>query len=611
MRELYTFKQQDAFDFANHIGAKTFVKGDELFFKECCYCHGRGKANEKSFSINLKTGQFKCFRSSCGMTGNMVVLAKDFDFSLGMQVDEYYKPKRQYRNLPQPKEPIKPKPEAIQYLESRGISEAVAKQYQLTVKTKQTNILVFPFLDEHGKLVSAKYRKTDFDKTKDSNKEWFEKDTKPILFGMYQCDINRLNRRMILTEGQLDTLSVAEAGIKNAVSVPTGAKGFTWIPYCWDWIHKNFGTIIVFGDYEKGRMTLLDDIKLRFKTLKIKHVRYEDYKDCKDANEILQKYGKEQIKACIDNAELVTVSDVIDLADVEDVDIFKLKKLKTGISQLDRLLYGGLPFGGVHLVTGKAGHGKSTLASQIVVNAREQGYKCFCYSGELPNYLFKAWMSFQVAGLHTFEYQNEWGDKNYNISDTNKKIISDWYRDYIWLYDASMLDEEEHEGLVKTAEKMILQYECKVILLDNLMTALDLEDVNGYDKYDKQSAFVKKLAQLARQYDVLILLVAHKRKNNFSTNLNDEIAGSSDIANLGMITLSYEKGADMADDTRLLKVSKNRLFGKVNNEGWQLFYDERSKRIYGQGDNVKQDFGCFREIDSDGFEEINTETPWG
>ena len=605
MRELYAFKQQDAFDFANYIGAKTFVKGDELFFKECCYCHGRGKANEKSFSINLRTGQFKCFRESCGMTGNMVILAKDFDFSLGMQVDEYYKPRKQYRTFPKPKEPIKPKPEAIQYLESRGISERVANEYQITVQNEHPNILVFPFLDGQGNLVSVKYRKTDYDKAKDNNKEWFEKNTKPILFGMYQCDINRLNRVMILTEGQIDSLSVAEAGIPNAVSVPTGAKGFTWIPYCWDWIHKNFSAIIVFGDYEKGHMSLLDDIKLRFKTLKIKHVRHEDYKDCKDANEILQKYGKEQIKACIDNAELVPVSDVVNLADVEDVDIFKLEKLKTGISQLDRLLYGGLPFGGVHLITGKAGHGKSTLASQIVVNAREQGYKCFCYSGELPNYLFKAWMSFQVAGQHCFEYQNEWGDRNYNISATNKQIISDWYRDYIWLYDASMLDDVEHVGLVKTAEKMILQYGCKVILLDNLMTALDLEDVSGYDKYDKQSMFVKKLAQLARQYNVLILLVAHKRKNNFSANINDEVAGSSDVTNLGMITLSYEKGDDMDADSRLLKISKNRLFGKTNTAGWELFYDERSKRIFGQGDNVKQDFSCFKHADADGFEEID------
>lgn len=605
--KFYEFKPDDAFAFAKYIGATTYKKGDELIFKSCCYCRGHGKGNEKSFSINLKTGQFKCFRASCGVTGNMVTLSRDFNFSLGSQIDAYYQPKKQYRTFPKPEKPIEPKPEAIQFLLDRGITEDVAKRYQITVYKNSKNILTIPFFDDKGDLVTVKYRKTDYDKSKDKAKEWFERKTKPILFGMLQCNCE--NSVLVITEGQMDALALATAGVENAVSVPNGCKSFTWIPYCWDWINSNFNTIIVFGDHEKGHITLLDDIRRRFK-LNIKHVREADYKDCKDANDILLKYGAEYLKSCVDNAISVPVRDVVNLADVEDVDIFSIEKLETGISQLDKLLYGGLPFGGLHLITGKAGNGKSTFASQIVVNARNNGYKCFCYSGELPNYLFKAWMDFQVAGVHAFEYQNKWGDLNYNISEANKQIISNWYRDYIWLYDANMLDEEEHVGLLKTMEKMILQHGCKVILLDNLMTAIDLEGVDGYDKYDKQSQFVKKLAQVARQYDVCILLVAHKRKNNFSTNINDEIAGSSDIANLGMIALSYEKDEELSDDKRILKLSKNRLFGNTNLSGWELSYSAKSRRIYGDGDDPNRECSCF--ADANGFTEtVNDETPWG
>lgn len=603
-RQLYEFKKQDAFDFASFVGIPAKPKGDELHFFKCPYCKNV-TTDKDTFAINLRTGQFKCLRDSCGAHGNMITLARDFDFSLGNQFDDYYAPKKRYRTLPQPKKPIEPKPEAIRFLESRHISKATAERYQITVQKDRSNILAFPFFDDRGILVSVKYRKTDFDKSKDNCKEWFEKDTKLILFGMLQC--NPENKTLVLTEGQMDALAVAESGIENAISVPSGSKGMTWIPHCWDWVNS-YDTIIVFGDHEKGHITLLDDIRKRF-DLKIKHVREEDYKDCKDANEILMKYGKEQVKLCIENSIPLPIRDVVSLADVEDVDIFKLEKLKTGINQLDRLLYGGLPFGGVHLISGKAGHGKSTLASQIVANAIEQGYKCFCYSGELPNYLFKAWLDFQIAGNHSFEYSNEWGDTNYNISDANKKIISEWYRDNIWLYDANMLDEDEHIGLIKTAERMIVQYGCKVILLDNLMTALDGEQIDGYDKYDQQSKFVKRLAILARRYDVCVLLVAHKRKNNFSTNINDEIMGSSDIGNLGMVTLAYERDDDIDGNDRLLKVAKNRLFGKVNNEGWIVHYDERSKRIYGDGDDVTKQFGCF--VGENGFAEINTETPWG
>ena len=231
-------------------------------------------------------------------------------------------------------------------MESRGISEEVAKEYEITVQTDKPNILVFPFYDEKGILQFVKYRKTDYDKEKDKNKEWCEANCKPILFGMKQCkDFSRL----VITEGQVDSLSVATAGISNAVSVPTGAKGFTWVPYCWNWINQ-FEEIVVFGDFEKGHITLLDELSRRLK-ITVKHVREEDYKDCKDANEILKKCGKEQVRVCVENAVIVPMKQLIQLSDVQDVDIFKIPKLRTGIKQVDRLLYGGLPLGGVVLIS--------------------------------------------------------------------------------------------------------------------------------------------------------------------------------------------------------------------------------------------------------------------
>lgn len=593
----YEFKPEDAKRFAAFTGIRAYEHGDELLFKMCPYCKGTGKTNEKSFSINLTTGQFKCLRESCNVSGNMVTLAKDFDFSLGTSFDSYYKPRKQYKPFKKPTEPIVPKPAAVQYLNSRGIHEDVAKKYSITVKTDDDHVLVFPFFNANGDLDFIKYRKTDFDSSKDTNKEWSQAGGKPILFGMQQCDTS--TGTVIITEGQIDSLSVAEAGYNNAVSVPTGAKGMTWIPHCWDWM-QNFKRIIVFGDHEKGHITLLEDITARFPH-EIFHVREEDYKDCKDANEILQRYGAEQIKACIENAVRVPINDVIELADVEDVNIFELEKLETGIRQLDKLLYGGLPFGGVHLVSGKAGEGKSTLASQILISAREHGYRCFAYSGELPNYLFKGWMNFQVAGRnHIFEYQNDaYGNTNYNISKMNKDLISDWYRGYMYLFDNSRIDGNETQSLLKLTEKVIQRHGVRVILLDNLMTAMTLDRSQGSDQYERQTEFVNQLRSLAVKYNVLILLVAHKRKNGYGGNENDEVAGSSNIVNLAMLTIAYEKDKECLPEQRLLKVSKNRLFGKVETDGFVMNYDEKSKRIYGAGDNLDREFGWNK--DADGF----------
>ncbi|MBR5596512.1 MAG: AAA family ATPase [Lachnospiraceae bacterium] len=608
MSELYEFKQEDAFRFANSIMAQTKIKGKELHFQYCPYCNGGKKRDKFTFSINLNDGRHTCLRSSCSVKGNMITLSRDMGFELSEDFLRYYNVDNynssHFRKFKEAH--IQSKDKAIEFLNSRGISENVCRQYELTIKDGTENVLVFPFKDYDGQLRFIKYRNIEFVKgVTDGSKEWCERNCMPILFGMNNCNLE--NKTLILTEGQLDSLSVTECGFENAVSVPTGMNGFTWVPHCWDWIH-NFEKIIVFGDYENGKISLLDEIKKRFK-MSIYHVREEDYLDCKDANEILLKHGREQINKCITNAEPVPVNNIISLADVESVNIFEMPKLKTGIKKLDYLLYGGLPFGGITLIAGKPGEGKSTVASQIIINAIENNHKCFVYSGELPNHTFKAWMDFQIAGdKYIRKYQDsKWKDTRYVVDEKYTKKINNWYSDKCFLYDNNIIEGDEKESIVKTVEESICQYGTEVILIDNLMTALDLEEVQSFDKYDKQSLFVKRLTKLALKYNVLILLVAHKRKNNFSTNDNDEISGSGDISNLAMVTLSYGKGKDIHESQRLLKVSKNRLFGKLETNGWLMNYDDASKRIYGDGDDVNVEYGWVKGID---FEDIPEDKEW-
>ena len=86
---LYEFNPDDAYRFAKQAGAETWKKGDELNFKFCPYCHGGSNHDKGTFSISLMTGQFKCLRASCGATGNMLTLHKDFGFDLGSDISEY------------------------------------------------------------------------------------------------------------------------------------------------------------------------------------------------------------------------------------------------------------------------------------------------------------------------------------------------------------------------------------------------------------------------------------------------------------------------------------------------------------------------------------------
>ena len=575
---MYDFKSKDVFDFASFIGAETKQKGNELFFKYCPQCHGGGN-DKDTFSVNLQTGAFKCFRASCDYHGHFVELARDFGYKLE---DEQ---QRKYRRLPQPK--IESKPKAIEYLESRGISAEVAKRYKITTQTNNENILVFPFYDDQGVLQFVKYRKMNFDKRFDKNKEWCEAETMPILFGMAQCeDFTRL----VITEGQIDSLSLATCGIKNAVSVPTGALGFTWLANCWDWVNK-FQEVVVFGDYEKGKITLIETLEKRLQ-MKVKCVRPEDYLCEKDANDILRKYGKEAIIHAVENAELREVKYVKRLATVEAVNLRDLPKIKTGIRPLDRVC-GGLLRGHVVLLSGKRGEGKSTFMSQLVAEAIEQDNAVFVYSGELPNYHFKNWLDLQIAGAnHICTVRNEYNDEEYYLTDECIKKINAWYYDKAFIFDNSAVSDDEYEGLIKVMVDAICRYDIKLVCIDNLMTAMD-SDPNT-DIYRQQSAFVKNLEKLAQQYDVAIILVAHPKKTNAAFD-NDTVSGSSDITNAVSFVFNYQRADDGDECDSYLMVTKNRMNGKLmtGDNAIPLYYSEKSKRISADPNEVKE-YGCFR-----------------
>lgn len=591
----YEFKRDDVYSFASSLGFETKEKGGELVWKYCPYCNGGSSRDEYTFSVNLDKGVFNCFRSSCGQQGHFVELCRDFDYKLDDYSPKYFK------KLPQPKAKIEPKNEAVKYLESRGISEKIAKDYEITVRSDNKDILVFPFFDEQGELQFIKYRNTKFKKgiTK-GNKEWCEENTMPILFGMKQCvGFDRL----IITEGQLDSLSVAECGFNNAVSVPTGANGFTWFIPCQEWIAK-FKEIIVFGDFEHGKITLVDGLKSRL-TQKIKVVRKKDYLGEKDANDILTKYGRKAIIKAIENAEIPRLENVQDLAMVESVDLNELPKLKTGIFDLDQALGGGMCLGQVILLTGKRGNGKSTLGSQIIANVLDQSTNVFAYSGELSSWNFKRWLDLQLAGKSNLVIRkNDFGDDVATIDEKIVKSINDWYRGRMFVYDNQYLPEDnaEFESLTVTIEKVIKQYGVQFVFIDNLMTAMDsVEDQDNL--YLAQSNFVGTLKKLAMKYQVVIMLVAHPRKSKEEFQ-NDDVSGSSDITNKVDIVISYAR--DNEPNKGKLLVTKNRLFGvlKVGKDAIEMEYSTLTKRIRSRTTTENKQYGWEKQAIADGLEDL-------
>jgi len=589
---VYVFDKEDAIRFAREKGIRAYIRGEELILRECPYCHGGKSKDTDTFAINLTNGAFNCMRSSCGEKGNMIRLHDDFGFSLGRDADTYYARKRERRRFRTYTPEIRDG--AIAYMATRGISEEVTRQYSITTKKDEDSIVVFPFYDTDKTLHFVKYRNTKHQNGDNGSKEWSMPGMEPILFGMDHCDPKE-SETLVITEGQIDSLSVTEAGIPNAVSVPTGAKGTTWYPNCADFL-RQFREVVVFGDHENGEITLLRDIQARFHG-RVKHVREEDYKDCKDANEILLKYGPEAVRDAVNNAVTTFSKRTIAMCDVRPEDDTDTEKLRSGINGLDRLT-GGFRFGSLVILTGERGLGKSTLGSQFIAQAVNEGIISYIYSGEMRNCDVQNWIDRQFAGSQFIEKREAKSGYEFFVIDREiEERIWKWYGKYLFMYnnsyEASEDDAEEQVVVVEELKDAIVNLGARVLLVDNLMIAME-SGQPGADLYREQTRLVNQLAKLAKTYNALIFLVAHPRKGTSSENSsNDDISGSGHITDLADIVLKYTKPPkkDITDERmRLLQVLKNRNNGMVDYKGIELWFEKSSKRIAEKISNT-EDFG--------------------
>lgn len=334
------------------------VKGDEIVSLYCPFCGGGRSRDRDTFALNGYDGAFNCKRGSCAAKGSFVALASYFGEKTERKRSVQFDKREKQYSLPQiDLHPLTD--EIIEYFDKRKISKATLEAFK--VSATDEGKIIFPFYMK-GKLTYAKYRnpwkpKEATETTKKERKEWQEPDAQPILFGMDECSYNF---PLIVTEGMVDSLSLAEAGIPNAVSVPSGADNFDWISPCWEFIER-FNKIILFGDNDEPGQRMVDTIVRRLGEDRCyvisEYPLRPDGQAIKDANEALYFLGKEALVDMIDKAEAVPVKGLIDLGDIVPIDPTTVPRIRIGIPALDAVV-GGLHEGDVVVLTGKSGGGK-------------------------------------------------------------------------------------------------------------------------------------------------------------------------------------------------------------------------------------------------------------
>ena len=243
--------------------------------------------------------------------------------------------------------------------------------------------------------------------------------------------------------------------------------------------------------------------------------------------------------------------------------------------------------------------------SQIIAESLDQDNPVLVYSGELNDYFFKRWLDLQLAGpRNLITTKDKFGFEYKTITRSTTDKISDWYRNKAYIYDNNIIDDEL-EDLLKVVEKSIMQYGIKLVCIDNLMTALEVDARE--DLYRAQSKFVGNLTKLAKGM-MWYYPSGTSRKQNLNLT-NDDISGSADITNRVDVVMNYTttKDKDLNNNERILTITKNRLTGKITREKEEIIlkYHDGSKRIYETEQELNKAYGW--EKDSDGFIELSKE----
>ena len=274
---------------------------------------------------------------------------------------------------------------------------------------------------------------------------------------------------------------------------------------------------------------------------------------------------------------------LLDLADVGPPDVAHMPKVRSGIPNLDQAI-GGFLMGELSVWTGRRGEGKSTLLSQLLLEALDQDAAVCAYSGELPAWKFKYWTSLQAAGPEHIrrEKDRSSGKLVPMVSPLVQPRIDEWYRRRFFLYDIGKSTVHDAANILRLFGYAHRWYGAKVFLVDNIMTAR-FKGTRDADFYRAQSAFVNDLATFARSNGVHVHLVAHPRKTDQKHLAADDVGGIGDITNLADNVFALErtqKGEEGQGQT-VLNILKNRFYGVRKQIG--LTFDETSRRFYKSG----------------------------
>ena len=387
-----------------------------------------------------------------------------------------------------------------EWFKTRGISQKTLDDLYVTEGSeympqtgKAENTIQFNYI-MGDQLINIKYRdgRKNFKLYKGAEKVFYNINS---IVGYDTC---------VITEGEMDVLALHEAGIKNCISVPNGAtlnsNNLDYLDNCIDYFEDKEKIILAVDSDEAGQ-ALQSELVRR---LGAEVCFIASFDDCKDANEYLQKHGKEKLQERITTARPVPLENVTTFKDIEDevTDFVRngfKKGYQVGLSNFDEIF--STYTGQFITVTGIPSSGKSDFVDQMVV-----GYN--------QNYAWKTAFA-SPENAPTYLHAHKLMRKTWQGMPSSKDIHGEkWNRVANHVNDNYFfIDMERYtlESVLRKGAELVKRKGIKCLVIDPFNKVRDVdcktEDVNRYTM-----EYLTKIEMFAKKYDVLVFVVAHPTK---------------------------------------------------------------------------------------------------
>jgi twinkle protein len=466
-----------------------------------------------SFTVSKAKHLYKCF--GCGRSGDVVAFLMEHDnlnyveaikaiaSKYNLSVEE--KETKSYDKPPPRLEKVSP--ELIKWFESRGISNNTLLRLKITESVEwmpqakaETRVVCFNYY-RSDELINIKYRAKDKDFRLHKNAE--------LIF--YNLDAIQDETTAVIVEGEIDCLSLHEAGIYNAVSVPNGAgvgnMQLQYLDNCWQYF-ENKDRIILLTDNDAPGIALRDELARRLGKDRCYKVTFPA--DCKDANDVLIKHGKGMIQSMIDQAIQWPIDGVITMDMMFDKvqDYYENgypKGYAAGIGEFDEYLH--FSGGQFTTVTGSPGSGKSEFIDYISTHlARNHGWKFAVCSFENPADIHVTKLMEKFMGL-SFNFRK---DPYHRMSRSHFEqgvSLVDKYFQFINIQQA----EVTIQGILSKLRELVLRTGIKGAIIDP-WNYIEHKVPNGYTETQYISEALTLIKEFVVKNDIHLFLVAHPKK---------------------------------------------------------------------------------------------------